>query len=352
MLIDVPLRNNDSHDAPDSVVAMDVGGTKVHAVHGISREIAHYQTADFPNMDAVLDDYTSKLPSPPTAMVLAMAGPRNDSDGSVRLTNAGWPVFLPERAAERYGCKVYTIGDLAATAAGVAQSDPVEVQTVRSGEISEYGTRTIFTISTGVGSAAIVWNDRRAQYSVLTGESGHTGFQPKNRDEKAYLEFMEARYPHASVELAISGKYGISNLSEFVLANLPAPDLTRQIKHAESSDTPVGTVLLAQATEGSGVNKTAAQKILSLMGGIAGSALRDTVLVYKSSGGVFMTGSVAVGLGEYLINNTDFIERFVCPHAVHSDWLENVPIYLVSDPYVAVKGALAIAEAYLSSCRP
>jgi len=74
-----------------------------------------------------------------------------------------------------------------------------------------------------------------------------------------------------------------------------------------------------------------------------GSITRDLTLAYKATGGIYLTGSVALALGEYLVHETSFLERFIHNGAPHDFWLQHVPIYLVTDPHVAVKGALSLA---------
>jgi len=80
------------------------------------------------------------------------------------------------------------------------------------------------------------------------------------------------------------------------------------------------------------------------MGNMLGSAIRDLVVAFKPTGGVYLTGSVALALGEYFVQETGFLQRFVHPGAVHDAWIEKIPIHLVTDSHVTVKGALELAK--------
>ena len=150
--------------------------------------------------------------------------------------------------------------------------------------------------------------------------------------------------PHASAERALSGKHGIDNLIDHSLDASKAPYLAGAVERARADNRPVGAVLLEIATQGEGVDQAAAQTILRRMGAMVGSALRDWVVTYHATGGVYLTGGVALALGEYFAQNTEMSDRFVVPGPEKDTWLEKVPISLVTDPHVAVVGALALAK--------
>ena len=143
---------------------------------------------------------------------------------------------------------------------------------------------------------------------------------------------------------SFSSKYGIDNLIDHSLDATKAPWLAGAIERARAEDRPVGAVLLEVATQGQGVDQSAAQNILRRMGAMVGSALRDWAVTYHATGGVYVTGSVALALGEYFAQNTEMNDRFVVPGPEKDTWLERVPISLVTDPHVAVVGALALAK--------
>ena len=84
--------------------------------------------------------------------------------------------------------------------------------------------------------------------------------------------------------------------------------------------------------------------VLEQLGSMLGSAMCDLAIAFVATGGVYMTGSVALALGEYLAAETNMLQRFARNGSVHDNWLEKVPIYLVTDPHVAAKGALSLAK--------
>lgn len=327
------------------VAGVDVGGTKVHIMDTLSTNVSRYSTADYPDMYAVLDAHFEKRHARPVTAAVAMAGPRDDETGAIKLTNSPWPEFDPHQAEERYpGSHFTTANDMVATSAGVLQLSSIDLEPLKPGAGSRTGTKLIMAVSTGVGSAAAVWDEHSQRNVFLAGEGGHIGFQPKDEEEASYLEHLHRKYPHASAELALSGKHGVENLVEHSLSAEAAPELATAIHKAKEADRPVGAVLLEFATQAQGPSQEAARVILGRMGAMLGSVTRDLTLAYKASGGIYLTGSVALALGEYLAEETPFVERFVHSGAVHDTWLEKTPINLVTNPNVAVIGALALAK--------
>jgi glucokinase len=80
-----------------------------------------------------------------------------------------------------------------------------------------------------------------------------------------------------------------------------------------------------------------------------GSVIRDHAIAFKATGGVYLTGSIAMALSEYFAEKTNFMERFARPGAQADEWVEKIPIYLVTNPQVAVVGALALAKEQAAS---
>ena len=332
-----PIRN-------DLITGIDVGGTKVHIADTVSAAVRRYNTSDYQNLDLVLEGYFQTMEARPVKVAVGMAGPRDDETGEIKLTNNNWPTFNPLEATNKYGIEFATANDMVSTTAGVLHETGIDLLQLKSGTPTRTGTKLVVALSTGVGAAAAVWDGHSQRYVILAGEGGHIGFQPKNEAEHRYLTFLQKKYPHASAELALSGKYGIDNLVDHSLETQKAPSLEGAINRAREENRPVGAVLLEFATEGQDVDQKTAETILRHMGAMVGSVIRDFAVAFKATGGIYLTGSVALYLGEYFAKSTELNERFIHPGAVHDTWLERVPINLVTDSNVAAVGALELAK--------
>ena len=283
----------------DLVAGIDVGGTKVHIVDSLSGNMKRYVTTDYPSMDAVLEDYFTSIGARPARIVIGMAGPRDDETGSIALTNLNWPTFDPDASGARYGITFSTANDMEITMAGVLQETGIDLVQLKSGTPTRTGAKIVVTLSTGIGTASAVWDNRSKRYVIAAGEGGHIGFQPKTEGEERYLAYLHQKYTHASAELAVAGKHGVDNLVDHMVDPTKAPLLAHGISRARDDDRPIGMVLLGYATEGSGSDQQVAQGTLQHMGSILGAVLRDLAVTHKATGGIYLTGSVALGLGEY-----------------------------------------------------
>lgn len=334
---------------PGLVAGLDVGGTKVHILDSGSTNLHRYPTSDHADLYEVLDDYFMKSGQRPEKIVAAIAGPRDEKTGNVRMTTLSWPTFKPKDAERRYpGTSFSTLHDMGAVAAGMTYVPGLDVVELKKGKPAEGGPKLAITISTGVGLCIAVWEAEQERYFFFSGEGGHVGFQPYTEAEYRHLAHIYTKYDHPSVELAISGKYGMESWIEHSPELQKAPHLHESLQKANKTDQPIGAVLLEFAKHGHGEDQVAAAAILGHMGSLVGNVLADYALVYRSTGGIYLTGSVALGLGEYWAEHTGFVKAFV-RHGTedHARWMEDMlgtmPIYLMTDPNIGVAGALAVA---------
>src|SRR5581483_5098242 len=334
---------------PALYTGIDIGGTKIHIADSSQPAVHHYRTADFESPLHLLESYFSLLGKRPARLALAMAGPRDDKTGNIKLTNGDWPTFdLAEAVAQYPGTAFCTANDMAGALAGVLEVSSMDLRQLKPGISTTTGTKIVVTISTGLAPAAAVWNNASEQRTLLATEGGHIGLQPKNSEEMAYLQYLQQKHPethsHISAKLALAGKYGIDSLTDFLLAEHPAPLLAAAIATARQHGQATGMVLRAYAAEGKGKDQQVAAAILAQLGAMLGSVLHDFALCYKATGGIYLIGSVSTGLAAYLAENTAFCERMVNPGAMHDTWLASIPLYLVTDPHIGARGALRLAE--------
>ncbi len=332
------------------VAGVDAGGTKVLIVDTVSSNIHRFDAPKYPNLIAVFEEYFIKTDNRPRKIAIAMAGPRDDETGNVTPTNIDWPVFSPSEAEKHFPGTVFeTYHDLAGAAAGALHASSIDLKQLKPGIPAPKGPAISVAISTGVGVCAAVWDARSKRRIFFSGELGHIGFQPYTEAEHRHLKHLFTKFDHPSVELAISGKHGIESWLEHSPELNDAQDLRVAIERADTSGRPAGAVLMEFATEGTGANCAAAKAILKNMGNLVGSVLADFAFAYRATGGIYLTGSVSLGLGEYWAANTDFAKTFV-RHGTkdHASWkepmLSAIPIYLLTDPNITAHGALALAK--------
>jgi glucokinase len=298
----------------------------------------------------MLDDYFSAVEARPRHIALAMAGPRDENTGSIKMTNSPWPLFNPVEAALRYpGTTFDTFNDMSATTAGIATAHSDSFITLKTGSVSLKGNKATVALSTGFGVGVAAYNRTTDGYTLLDSEIGHSGFQPYTEVQSNYLQFLYSKYRDPSWELAISGGFGIDNWLDFLREKIHAPKLGAALERAATDGRPRGAVLLEFALEGTGEDQAAAKTILEYMADLAATGLSNVALAFKSSGGIYLTGSLGLGLGEYWAERTSFKKAFIRRGSKdHAEWIEpylrDMPIYLVTDPHIAAKGALVLAQ--------
>lgn len=329
-------------------LGVDVGGTKIATLSSLSDSVQTTPTAEHASVQDVLDPMFEDIGALPVSMCIDMAGPRDDETGEISPTNADWAIFDPLEAAERYpGTSISTANDMHATVAGVLSEPPEALHELKAGSPKSKGNKLVVALSTGLGVGAAIWDDRANGFTYMAGEGGHASFQPRTETEADYLTYLQQENPHVSAELALAGKYGIANFLNFSLGEAAqAGALAGAIEAAVLSDSPVGEVLLnfAQGADVPGYDADLARRILDQYAAMVGAHLRSYAMTFKATGGIFLTGSVAIGLAEYLASLKPFTDRFISEGAVHAGMAAKIPIYLVTDTDVAVKGALALAK--------
>lgn len=344
------LNNKNRHAMPGFIAGVDVGGTKVHILDNKSHTLHRYLTRDYADLYAVLDDYFQKSGGRPSHLAVAMAGPRDVETGVTHMTNHSWPSFDPREAMKRYpDTAILTANDMVATAAGVANASNLDTTILKTGTPPNRGVKAVLTISTGVNACIALWDDYSKRYIFLPTEFGQTGFQPYSPAEERHLAFLFKKFRHPGIELALAGKHGVGAWVEHTPEVKQSPELSAAIHRAIENNQPIGAVLLEFATAGSGNAQSAAAKVLDHIGSLVGNVLADLALAYYAVGGVYLTGSVSMALGEYWAEHTGLKKAFVRhgseEHALwRGDMLEATPIYLINDPHIAAAGAFALAN--------
>lgn len=324
------------------VVGLDIGGTKTHILRSDDATVIRYPTSNFNSPYDVIDTCIDGLEQKPTSICVGIAAVRNTLNGSVRLIKRDWPMFFPEEASDYYGVHISTANDMITTAAGTFEQDPLEIE-LKSGVDAPGSPKLVYAWSTGIGAATALPTNSRDGYIYLPSAVGHAGFAPQYEDEADYLKFISSRHlGKLSIEFAIGGDVGMKNLLDYQLACGTKKSIALHEAVSKDISTPIGQKLLDLANSDD-ENQEAAASTLRFLGGLFGYTLRNHVLTTEVSR-IKLTGSVATSLLPYLVQNTDLIERFIDKDARCAYIPAYVGIDLITNPHVAVEGALLLAK--------
>jgi glucokinase len=324
--------------AAPTVLAGDVGGTRTRLAlyaRGSRKPLAEtiVRSGEHEGLEEIVATFLAASSAPhPGAAVFGVAGPVKA--GTARITNLPWK--LDERALSRRLriARVALANDLAAGARGCLEVRPAELTLLTAAAPVKKGLNLgVLAAGTGLGEARLLWAGGR--YHALPTEGGHTDFAPRSALEVELWHFLAARYPdHLSYERVVSGA-GLGAIYDFFVARAggdPA-DVTAQLAVGDRN-----AVICALGI--TGAHPPAAQAV-DLFARIYGAEAGNVALRELSLGGVYVLGNIGATI---LPARRDiFLEGFLHKGRFR-DLLAAVPIAVVRDPLVGLRGAHALAE--------
>jgi glucokinase len=320
------------------VLAGDLGGTKallgIAACTGDTPEFTftrRYASADFSDVAELLkrfrDDAATALEDV-TGACLAVAGPLGADGRQARFTNLPWHAEADELEA-LLSIPVMLANDFAAVAAGIATLSADRCLTLQAGEPLATGVRLAIGAGTGLGMAAIVPTGNT--FKILPGEGGHVGFAPADALQDEFAAFLRAHAGRATAERAISGM-GLVSLYRFLAAR-ETVDLPNPLDAADPAAA-IGTLALVDPA-------SLAYRVVTVFLAAYGSFAGDMALAFMARGGVYLAGGVTQKLMP-LIQAGGFMAAFNAK-AGHADLACRMPVHVVPDPEIGLKGAAMLA---------
>ncbi len=321
------------------VLCGDIGGTHCRLAiaevtgHRVDLErSARYRTAEYPDLETTLALFLGGETAP-AACCLAVAGP---TDGRrVHFTNLDWTVDA-DTLASRFGFSLtLLVNDFAAVGWGLDSLSGDMLAPLQPGVPLAQAPRVALGAGTGLGVSLCAW--RGDHYRPLPSEGGHIGFAPTNAEQDRLLAFLRGRYDRASVERILSGP-GIVDLYDFCLEDAGLSDFP--LLSAEHPAEAISQAGLAGEDQ-------AAVRCLDLFSAIYGQTAGDLALAARANGGVFLAGGIAPKLLG-LLGKGGFMGGFRAKGRF-SDWMDSVPVNVILDPDVGLKGAALAAARYDAS---
>ena len=313
------------------VIAGDIGGTNTrlafcevdgNTVHLLHRE--RYLNAAATGLEAHLQAFLAHLPAPEAAC-FAVAGP---TDGRhAHLTNLAWTIDAERIAARLKLPHVKLVNDFLAVGHGLDAVDDQHRAVLQSGHLIEEAARAVLGAGTGLGVSICVWNGRR--HVPLPSEGGHIGFAPMDDEQIRLLNFLRAEYKRASAERILSGP-GIVALYRFRL---------HESGREHEPDSLLHDTLPAAAIAQAALNQSEAQAVeaMRLFCRIYGQTAGDLALLAQARGGIYLAGGIAPKILP-LLKHPEFMDGFH-NKGRFAEWTRNVPVGVVLDEDVGLKGA-------------
>ncbi|HEX4885765.1 MAG TPA: glucokinase [Casimicrobiaceae bacterium] len=315
---------------PSRVLAGDIGGThaRLALAHLDGARIAFDRREILAVREhAALDDALARFlggEGPPERMCLAWAGP---IDGPrARLTNGAWEVDADAIGA-RFGiARVALVNDFHAAAAGIDVLGPGDLAVLQPAPADPAGARLVIGAGTGLGVAYVLRDAHGSR--IVAGEGGHAAFAPQDDEQAALWHDLHRQLGRVAAEHVLSGN-GLVRLYRFCRrsAGLADGDAVRAVDVARRAD----------------AGDPAARHAMHLFCSIYGAVAGDHALACMATGGVYVAGGIAARNAARLADGA-FVEAFSAKGG-HRDVMARMPVWLVRDELLGLRGAAALALA-------
>ncbi len=307
----------------------DIGGTNARfsVVMDAGSEPSGPQivkTADFGTIDeAIKAAVIDHLSIQPRSAILAVAGPVNGD--AIPLTNCPWIVRPKDMFATVGLGDIVILNDFEAQALAVVALDDGYLEQIGGGAAEPDASRIVLGPGTGLGVAGLI--HFHGKWIPIPGEGGHMDIGPRTPRD---LEI----FPHIEpLEGRISG--------EQILCGRGLVNTYRAIAKADGKPAPFTE---PAEISGAALDRTdpVAEEALALFVTCLGRTAGDLALVFKSRGGVYLTGGITARILPAL-KAGNFREAFE-DKAPHREMMASIPAYVITHPLAALAGLGAYAR--------
>lgn len=221
------------------------------------------------------------------------------------------------------------------------------------------GNRLVIGAGTGLGVSPIYFDGKN--YLPQSSEGGHFDFAPISETQQVLLNWLWQKWEHISYERVLSGP-GLETLYEFFLLH-DLPNTYSQIssqklhknKVFNHTDNKVGLLLAktknhtsqkilkaSQINHAAEANDAIAIKAITEFVTIYGEFIGAVALIWNSPGGIYLAGGIAAKLKNWMQKDI-FLQAFLEKGRM-SKVVKNMPIYLITDETLGLKGAMQAAQ--------
>jgi glucokinase len=213
------------------------------------------------------------------------------------------------------------VNDFAAAAMGVTVAPAESVVYLQDGEPLADAPRLVIGAGTGLGMAMLVRHGDA--WRVLPGEGGHVAFAPLDEEQERVWRALRAELGRVTAERVISGP-GLTAIHRVLAGvDLDPAEITRRA--LIDADQPALDTL---------------DIFLSAYGAFAG----DMAMAALARGGVYLAGGIAAKLLP-ILPASPFLPAFGAK-AEHAGLVRKMPIAVVTDPSLGLRGAAVLASPY------
>lgn len=329
----------DANHTDHLLLAGDVGGTKTNLAifspeAGLRAPLVEMTlpSSEYPDFEALLQDFLSRIDHPVTRAAFGVAGPV--VQGRATITNLGWEMHDAHIAGTFGFDMVHLLNDLVAIASGVPCLEEDDLHTLHVGEPQAGGAIAVIAPGTGLGEGYLTWDGSR--YCANASEGGHTDFGPTDELQIGLLRYLLQRWDHVSYERVCAG-IGIPNIYDYLkhVGYIPEPQwIAEQLTEADDP-----TPIIVEAARDAERPCALCRATLDLFITILGAETGNLAIKVLATGGVYLGGGIPPRILPEL--ESDLFRDALLNKGRLADVLADIPVHVILNPKVALLGAAA-----------
>ena len=311
----------------------DIGATHarfaLETAPGVLRQTAVLRCDDYSGIVPLLNAYLDEHGGERIAhAAFAMANPI--SGDLVRMTNRDWQFSTDEVRRIMGWSTLLIVNDFTALAMALPSLQAGDVLQVGGGKPAPHAVAGVLGAGTGLGVSGVI--PTADGFITLGSEGGHVNFAPADEREFAILQYAWREWPHVSNERILSGP-GM----ELVYRALAERNGVQALAPARTA-----AEIVSCALED---HDALCLEVLECFAGMLGGAAANLAVTLGAFGGIFIGGGIVPRIAQWFATSP-FRARFEAKGRF-SDYLAQIPTYVIMTPNPALRGVSTILSEHL-----
>jgi glucokinase len=309
----------------------DIGATHarfaLESAPGVLRSVAVLLCDDYPGIVPLLDAYLAQTNGVRIShAAFALANPI--SGDFIRMTNRDWQFSTDEVRRALGLTTLLIVNDFTALAMALPGFKPDDLLQIGGGTPQPHAVAGVLGPGTGLGVSGVI--PTVDGFVTLGSEGGHVNFAPADEREFAILQYAWREWQHVSNERLISGP-GME-----IIYRALAQRNGVQVPNRSAAD--IANAAIEQ-------NDPLCLEVLECFAGMLGGAAANLAVTLGAFGGIFIGGGIVPRVAQWFATSP-FRARFEAKGRF-SDYLAQIPTYVIMTPNPALYGVASILSEHL-----
>ncbi len=313
----------------------DIGATHarfaLESAPGVLRNVAVLLCDDYPGIVPLLNAYLAQTNGVRIShAAFALANPI--SGDFIRMTNRDWQFSTDEVRRTLGLTTLLIVNDFTALAMALPGFKPEDLLQIGGGKPQPHAVAGVLGPGTGLGVSGVI--PTVDGFVTLGSEGGHVNFAPADEREFAILQYAWREWQHVSNERLISGP-GM----EIIYRALAERNKVEAQGGAPARN---AAEIVSCALE---QNDPLCLEVLECFAGMLGGAAANLAVTLGAFGGIFIGGGIVPRVAQWFATSP-FRARFEAKGRF-SDYLAQIPTYVIMTPNPALYGVASILSEHL-----